>query len=79
MDKLTTSQRSELMSRIKGENTKPEKLVRSFLHREGFRFRLHKKDLPGKPDIILPKYRTVVFVHGCFWHGQAGCIARANA
>lgn len=57
------------MSRIKGKNTKPELLVRSFLHAHGFRYRLHVKDLPGKPDIVLPKYKTVIFVHGCFWHG----------
>jgi len=56
------------MSRIKGKNTKPEMLVRKFLHANGFRYRLHVKNLPGKPDIVLPKYRTVIFVHGCFWH-----------
>ena len=56
------------MAAIKGKNTKPEMLVRSWLHRNGFRFRLHRKDLPGAPDIVLPKYRTVIFVHGCFWH-----------
>ncbi len=61
------------MSRIKGKNTKPEMLVRKFLHANGFRYRLHVKDLPGKPDIVLPKYRTVIFVHGCFWHGHEGC------
>jgi DNA mismatch endonuclease (patch repair protein) len=56
------------MSRIKGKNTKPEMLVRKFLHAAGFRYRLHVKELPGKPDIVLPKYKTVIFVHGCFWH-----------
>ena len=61
------------MSRIKGKNTKPELAVRSWLHRHGFRFRLHRKDLPGTPDIILPKYRVVIFVHGCFWHRHPGC------
>lgn len=61
------------MSRIKGKNTKPEIVVRSWLHRHGFRFRLHRKDLPGTPDIILPKYKTVIFVHGCFWHRHLGC------
>lgn len=61
------------MSRIKGKNTRPEMLVRKFLHSNGFRYRLHVKDLPGKPDIVLPKYRTVIFVHGCFWHGHEGC------
>jgi DNA mismatch endonuclease (patch repair protein) len=59
-----------MMSGIQGKNTKPEMLVRSLLHRSGFRFRLHRKDLPGKPDIVLPKYRAVIFVHGCFWHGH---------
>jgi len=65
--------RSFNMSRIKGKNTKPEILVRKFLHANGFRYRLHVKNLPGKPDIVLPKYKTVVFVHGCFWHGHAHC------
>ena len=65
--------RSYNMSRIKGKNTKPEMLVRKFLHKNGFRYRLHVKDLPGKPDIVLPKYKTVIFVHGCFWHGHEGC------
>ena len=61
------------MSRIKGKNTKPEMLVRKFLHANGFRYRLHVKNLPGKPDIVLPKYKTVIFVHGCFWHGHEHC------
>ncbi len=61
------------MSRIKGRNTAPEMLVRSFLHASGFRFVLHDKRLPGKPDIVLPKYRTVIFVQGCFWHMHEGC------
>lgn len=65
--------RSYNMSRIKGKNTKPEMLVRQFLHANGFRYRLHVKDLPGKPDIVLPKYKAVIFVHGCFWHGHAHC------
>ena len=65
--------RSYNMSRIKGKDTKPEMLVRRFLHAQGFRYRLHVKDLPGKPDIVLPKYKTVIFVHGCFWHGHEGC------
>lgn len=59
-----------MMSGIRGRNTKPEILVRSLLHREGFRFRLHVRELPGKPDIVLPKYRAAIFVHGCFWHGH---------
>lgn len=61
------------MSQIKGKNTKPEMLVRKYLHAQGFRYRLHVKDLPGKPDIVLPKYKTVIFIHGCFWHGHEGC------
>jgi DNA mismatch endonuclease, patch repair protein len=65
--------RSYNMSRIKGKNTKPEMLVRRFLHAKGFRYRLHVKDLPGKPDIVLPKYKTVIFIQGCFWHGHDQC------
>jgi DNA mismatch endonuclease (patch repair protein) len=65
--------RSYNMSRIKGKDTKPEMLVRRFLHANGFRYKLHDKKLPGKPDIVLPKYKTVIFVHGCFWHGHEGC------
>lgn len=58
---------------IKGKDTKPEILVRQYLHAHGFRYRLHLKNLPGKPDIVLPKYKTVIFVHGCFWHGHKMC------
>jgi len=65
--------RSYNMSRIKGKDTKPELLVRRFLHKNGFRYRIHVKNLPGKPDIVLPKYKTVIFVQGCFWHGHEGC------
>lgn len=72
-DKLTKSQRSLNMSQIKGKNTKPEMQVRSVLHSLGYRYRLHKKDLPGKPDIVLTKYKTIIFVNGCFWHGHSGC------
>jgi len=61
------------MAAIRGKDTKPEMLVRRYLHRAGFRYRLHAKDLPGKPDIVLPKYRAVIFVHGCFWHRHEGC------
>ena len=61
------------MSRIKSKDTKPEMLVRKFLHAQGYRYRLHDKKLPGKPDIVLAKYRTVIFVHGCFWHGHTKC------
>jgi DNA mismatch endonuclease (patch repair protein) len=65
--------RSYNMSRIRSKDTKPELLVRKFLHRNGFRFRLHAKKLPGKPDIVLPKYKTVILIHGCFWHGHSNC------
>ena len=61
------------MSRVRGSNTTPELLVRKWLHSKGYRFSLHRLDLPGKPDIVLPRRRTVVFVHGCFWHGHVGC------
>ena len=74
-DVFTEEERSRVMRRVKGADTKPEMRVRRWLHAQGFRFRLHRKDLPGKPDIVLPKYKTVVFVHGCFWHGHPGCKA----
>ena len=61
------------MSRIKSRDTKPEMVVRRFLFSRGFRYRLHARELPGKPDIMLPKWRTVIFIHGCFWHGHGGC------
>jgi len=73
VDTLTKSQRSRVMSKIRGKDTKPELAVRSLLHRMGYRFRLHRRDLPGSPDIVLPRYRAVVFVHGCFWHRHEGC------
>lgn len=75
-DRLTPERRSWNMSRIRGRDTVPERRVRSILHRLGFRFSLRRKDLPGKPDIVLPARRAVVFVHGCFWHQHDGC---ANA
>lgn len=65
--------RSYNMSQIKGKDTKPEIIVRKYLHAEGFRFRLHTKYLSGKPDIVLKKFNTVIFIHGCFWHGHEGC------
>jgi len=68
MDIVDRETRSRMMSGIKGKNTKPELTIRKLLHKEGFRFRLHVKDLPGKPDIVLKKYNAVIFVHGCFWH-----------
>lgn len=70
VDVVDSKTRSRMMSGIRGRNTKPEILIRSLLHRHGFRFRLHVRDLPGKPDIVLPRYHAVVFVHGCFWHGH---------
>ena len=73
MDNLTKERRSWNMGRIRSSNTEPEIKVRSALHRMGFRFRLHVKALPGKPDIVLPKWRHVIFVHGCFWHRHIGC------
>ena len=69
-DTLTPERRSDNMSRVKGRNTKPELLIRSLAHRLGYRFRLHRTDLPGKPDLVFPGRRAVIFVHGCFWHGH---------
>ncbi|MDP2798314.1 MAG: DNA mismatch endonuclease Vsr [Deltaproteobacteria bacterium] len=66
--------RSFNMSRIRGKDTGPEILVRKFLFRKGFRYKLYDATLPGKPDLVFPKYRTVIFIHGCFWHGHEGCI-----
>lgn len=68
MDKLTPERRSENMRRIRSKNTKPEMLVRQLVHRLGYRYRLHRKDLPGSPDLLFPGRRKVIFVHGCFWH-----------
>lgn len=65
--------RSYNMSQVKGKDTEPEMIVRKFLHANGFRYRLHVKDLAGKPDLVFPKYNTVIFVHGCFWHLHEGC------
>ena len=73
MDKLTKEQRHRCMASIRGKNTKPEMLVRRFLFSRGFRYRLNHPRLPGRPDIVLRKYRTVIFVNGCFWHGHEGC------
>ncbi len=69
-DVVSRQKRSEMMSGIKGKNTKPEHFIRKALHARGYRFRLHKKGLPGKPDLVLPKYNAAIFVHGCFWHGH---------
>jgi len=73
MDIISKEKRSWNMSRIRNKNTKPEMIVRSLLHRMGYRFILHKKGLPGKPDIVLPKHETIIFVHGCFWHRHQSC------
>lgn len=73
MDVHDKKTRSYNMSRIKGKNTKPEELVRKYLFSQGFRYRKNDKRLPGSPDIVLPKYKTVIFVNGCFWHGHEGC------
>ncbi len=73
-ERLTKERRSWNMSRIRSRDTRPEILVRSLLHRMGFRFRLHVRALPGRPDIVLPHHRTVIFVHGCFWHQHQGCV-----
>ena len=72
-DVLTPEQRRYNMSRIRSQNTKPEELVRKYLFSQGFRYRKNDARLPGKPDIVLPKYKTVIFVNGCFWHGHNGC------
>ncbi|MBX5172615.1 DNA mismatch endonuclease Vsr [Rhizobium sp. NZLR1b] len=80
-DTLTRNARSALMSRVRQAHTAPEIIVRKALFRSGFRFRLHIKSLPGKPDIVLPRYRTIVFVHGCLWHGhdcRRGKLPRSN-
>lgn len=81
-DTLTPAERSARMAGIKGRDTRPELLVRSYLHKTGLRFRLHARDLPGRPDLVLPKYGALVFVEGCFWHGhhcQKGRIPGTNS
>jgi DNA mismatch endonuclease (patch repair protein) len=80
-DIYSKSKRSDIMSKISGKETKPEILVRKFLFSKGFRFRKNVKELPGKPDIVLPKYKTIIFVHGCFWHGHScdrGVLPKTN-
>lgn len=72
-DIVSPEKRSDMMSGIREKDTKPEMIVRRLLHRLGYRFRLHRRDLPGKPDIVLPKWRTVIFVNGCYWHGHEDC------
>jgi DNA mismatch endonuclease (patch repair protein) len=78
VDRLTPERRSRLMSRVRSKNTKPELVVRRLVHAMGYRFRLHRNDLPGSPDLILPAYRTAIFVHGCFWHRHPGCRKASN-
>ena len=73
MDVYNKKKRSEIMAHVKGRDTKPELLVRSIVHRMGFRFRLHAQDLPGNPDLVLPRHQKTIFVHGCFWHGHNRC------
>jgi len=73
MDSITIEQRSRIMRKVKSKDTSPERIIRSLLHKMGYRFRLHRKDLPGNPDIVLPKFQSVIFVHGCFWHRHRGC------
>ena len=72
-DIFSKSKRSDIMSKISGKETKPEILVRKYLFSQGFRYRKNVRDLPGKPDIVLPKYKAVIFVNGCFWHGHENC------
>ena len=83
MDTVSPEERSRIMSHVKGRDTTPEKRVRSLLHSMGYRFRLQRADLPGKPDIVLPKFKTVIFVNGCFWHRHPGCkratLPKSNA
>ena len=73
-DPLSPAARSALMAKVRGKNTRPEMLVRKLLHKHGYRYRLHRQDLPGWPDIVFPSRRAVVFVHGCFWHRHPGCV-----
>jgi DNA mismatch endonuclease (patch repair protein) len=78
MDVFTAEKRSWVMQQVRSKDTRPERIVRSALHHLGYRFRLHRKDLPGKPDIVLPRHRRIILVHGCFWHGHPGCKAAAR-
>jgi len=78
MGLLTTPERSRMMSGIRGKNTRPELDLRRELFAAGLRYRLHRRDLPGSPDLVFPKFRAVVFVHGCFWHRHEGCVYTTN-
>ena len=73
MDTISKEQRSKMMSKIRGKNTKPEVALRKLLYSSGFRYRIHPANLPGKPDIFLPKFKLAIFVNGCFWHGHTNC------
>lgn len=73
LDPLTIQERSERMSRVRSKDTRPELAVRKLVHKLGFRFRLHRKDIPGRPDLVFPSRRKAIFVHGCFWHRHQGC------
>ena len=79
VDRLTPDQRRLNMSRVRAKDTRPEMTVRRLLHSLGFRYRLHRRDLPGRPDIVLPRYRAAIFVHGCFWHGHDCSLFRMPA
>ncbi|KQX19666.1 DNA mismatch repair protein [Sphingomonas sp. Root50] len=79
VDRLTPDQRRLNMSRVRAKDTRPEMTVRGLLHHAGFRYRLHRRDLPGRPDIVLPRYRAAIFVHGCFWHGHDCSLFRMPA
>jgi DNA mismatch endonuclease (patch repair protein) len=72
-DTVSKERRNEMMSAVGSKDTRPEMRVRSYLHNRGLRFKLHDKNLPGKPDLVFPKYKTILFVHGCFWHGHKNC------
>lgn len=78
VDIFTPEKRSLVMSRVRDRDTKPERIVRCLVHGMGYRFRLRRRDLPGKPDIVLPRHRKIIFVHGCFWHGHKGCPAASR-
>jgi DNA mismatch endonuclease (patch repair protein) len=75
VDTVTKERRSQIMRNVRSKNTRPEMVVRKLIHSMGFRFRLHRTDLPGKPDIVFPRFRSVIFVHGCFWHRHKGCAS----
>ena len=73
MDSLSPAERSEIMARVRAKNSRPELLVRKLVYEQGYRYRLHARELPGRPDLVFRKYRKVIFVHGCFWHRHAKC------